>query len=395
MKKSKLSLFYAYGFTCLFFSGSPALDTLPQGPGIAWRYDKDSGIMADTAVVFADNFETYTQPADLWKTYYNVFQESQIRIVRESDHVYSGGKALEFTLPQQSAELSNGVQVSLTKQRDLLFLRYYTKFDTTFDITGSCHNGGGISAHYFNGYSSTPGVPANGYNKFLVEFECWRGDAQTVNPGQFNVYIYHPEQRSNYGDHFFPNGQVMPNTSLPNDFGPDFVSRPHKIPQLGRWYCHEVMLKANTVGKRDGRVACWLDGSLIADFPNLRLRDVDTLKIDRFNVSFHAGSNPVRATRKWYDNIVAATAYIGPLNTGTPNSVLQPSGLKTFNHEGQREGFAGAAVFDLAGRRIGLEKRRVKGNSDKPIGLVVSINHTERNNSYSIAIVRLNKFFNH
>ncbi len=31
----------------------------------------------------------------------------------------------------------------------MLYLRYYSKFDGTFDITGSSHNGGGISAHYF------------------------------------------------------------------------------------------------------------------------------------------------------------------------------------------------------------------------------------------------------
>lgn len=126
----------------------------------------------------------------------------------------------------------------------------YAKFDTTFDITGSCHNGGGISAHYFNGYNSTPGVPADGYNKYLIEFECWRGDSQTANPGQYNVYVYHPGQRSNYGDHFFPNGEVMPNTSLAYDFGPGFISRKNMVPELGRWYCHEVMLKANTVGSR-------------------------------------------------------------------------------------------------------------------------------------------------
>ena len=372
MKKLKTSCFLACEFTCVLLSGSQALDTLPQGPGIAWRFAKDSGITSDTAVVFADNFETYAQPSDLWKTYYNVFQQNQIRIVQETEHVYSGGKALEFTLPQQSAELSNGVQVSLAKQRDLLFLRYYSKFDTTFDITGSCHNGGGISAHYFNGYNSTPGVPANGYNKFLVEFECWRGDAQTANPGQYNVYIYHPEQRTNYGDHFFPNGEVMPNTSLHFDFGPDFMSRPNVIPQLGRWYCHEVMLKANTIGMRDGRIACWLDGVLIADFPNLRFRDVDTIKIDRFNVSFHAGSNTVRATRKWYDNIVAATSYIGPLNPGTQNTIRQKPGINSISqNSGQR--FTGATVYNIAGRRIcRFGERAVRWNRETvPMGIYI------------------------
>ena len=131
--------------------------------------------------------------------------------------------------------------------------------------------------------------------------------------GLLNIYIYHPEQRSNYGDHFFPNGDVQPNTSIPNNFGPTFVARPNVTPDLGRWYEYEVMLKANTVGQRDGRVTIWLDGQVIGDFPNIRFRDVDTLKIDRFNLSLHAGSNPTGPTKKWYDNVVAAKSYIGPM----------------------------------------------------------------------------------
>jgi hypothetical protein len=79
------------------------------------------------------------------------------------------------------------------------------------------------------------------------------------------------------------------------------------------------MIKANTIGSRDGRIACWLDGVLIADFTNLRLRDVDSLKINRFNLSLHAGSNTSRETWKWYDNVVAAKSYIGPVSS--PGSV--------------------------------------------------------------------------
>ncbi len=146
----------------------------------------------------------------------------------------------------------------------------------------------------------------------LVNLENWRGEAATPSPGDLNVYVYHPEQRSQWGDHFFPTGAVMPNTSLAYDFGADFVSRPDIIPELDRWYCYEFMVQANTPGQRDGRIAVWLDGALVADFGNLRLRDVDNLKIDRFGLSFHIGRNPNGETKMWYDNVVAATEYIGP-----------------------------------------------------------------------------------
>jgi hypothetical protein len=287
---------------------------LPQGNnGIARRHPNDSGIGTDPEVIFADDFESYAQPSQLGQRWDSTYQNNQIRLATEAANVYAGTKSLEFNVPQQSAELSNATDKIVSPERDVLYLRYYSKFFPPYDVVGSSHNGSMISAHYFNGNQATPGVRANGTNKFLVNLENWRGEAATASPGHLNVYVYHPAQRDDYGDHFFPTGLVMPNTSMPFDFGPGFVSRPDFIPQLDRWYCYEYMVQANTPGVRDGRIAFWVDGELKADFQNLRLRDVATLKIDRFGLSFHIGSNPNGATKKWYDNVVAAGSYIGPV----------------------------------------------------------------------------------
>ncbi|HUI92869.1 MAG TPA: FlgD immunoglobulin-like domain containing protein [Chitinivibrionales bacterium] len=302
--------------TCLAQTFPP----LPEGnTGIASRYPNDAGIAGDTDVIFSDDFESYADSSGLSATW-NGGVYHNVRLATEKDHVFAGSKSVEFTLPQQTIEWSNTVARDLDKSHELtlLFLRAYTKFDTTFDVVGSSHNGIGMSAHYFINDQATPGVPSNGYNKFLMEFESWRGTAADTSPGSLNVYIYHPGQRSQWGDHFFPDGEVMPNTSIPYDFGSGFVARPWITCKLGRWYCVELMVKANTVGQSDGRVACWLDGKLIADFQNLVLRYVDSLKINRFNLSLHAGSNPTRQTYKWYDNAVAAKSYIGPMSSAGP-----------------------------------------------------------------------------
>jgi hypothetical protein len=297
-------------------SGVTADGPLPEGnSGIAARYPGDTGIGADSCVVFADDFESYTQASQLddqkWTYYY---QTQYVTITTDVANVYAAKQAIEFTLPQQTAELSDGVDKDLSPERDVLFLRYYSKFMPPYDVVGSSHNGAGISAHYFGpNNQATPGVPANGTNKFLVNLENWRGDASTASPGQFNVYVYHPEQRSQWGDHFFPTGLVSPNTSLPFDFGPNFVARPDVIQALDRWYCYELMVKANTPGHRDGRIAAWLDGVLVMDFMNLRFRDVASLTINRFGMGLHIGSNPNGVAKKWYDNVVAATSYIGPM----------------------------------------------------------------------------------
>jgi hypothetical protein len=280
--------------------------------GIAAKYPGDQGIENDPDVIFADDFESYADQTELWNRWDNTFQQNETRMATEPGNFYAGKQAVEFTLPASTQELSNGVQKFVNPELDQLYLRWYSKFDANNDIVGSSHNGGGISAHYFNGFDATPGVPADGTNKWLTEYEHWRGDTGTPTPGDLNIYIYHPEQRDNYGDHFFPTGLVMPNTSLPYDFGPNFVPQPDVVPELDRWYCYEYMVKANTPGQRDGQITLWLDGKQIADFQNLRLRDVDTLTIDRFNLSFHAKSNP-KETKKYYDNVVAAKSYIGPM----------------------------------------------------------------------------------
>ncbi len=216
--------------------------------------------------------------------------------------------------------MSNTVAKVVSPERDALFLRYYARFDEGFNVLGSSHAGSTISAHY-----CCPGVRADGYNKFLVSYEAWRDSTATANPGRLNAYVYHPDQRDIWGDHFFPTGMVLPFSSTPFDFGPTFVSRPDVTPVLGRWYCYELMVKANTPGQRDGRIAFWLDGQLIADFPNLRLRETTALKIDRFTLDLHVRNNNLAVARKWYDNVVAATSYIGPMFFQPPSA---PTGTR-------------------------------------------------------------------
>jgi hypothetical protein len=297
-------------------AAAPSADSPPEAPalpegdqGIAARYPGDRGIENDPAVLFHDDFES----GDLHRKWDNTFQKADIRIASEPENVHGGKAALEFTVPRQQAELSNGVVKNLSRGEDVVFLRYYSKFEKGFDQVASSHNGGILEAQAPGVPYSTPGVRANGRDKIIVSFENWRGEASTPSPGALNVYCYHPEQRSEYGDHFFPSGRVMPYTARPGEFGAHFVPRPDIIPELGRWYCYELMVRANMAGMRDGRIACWLDGKLIADFQNLRLRDVDTLKINSAAVCLHIRSNTIRENKKWYDDVVVATAYVGPV----------------------------------------------------------------------------------
>ena len=290
-------------------TAAPTVAPLPEGDtGLAAKYPGDAGIEKDPAVILHDDFEDCAKPKDVHKKWGVVFHDENISIAEEAANVNHGKRAVEFTLPKQQAGNSAALYNMLKEERDVLFLRFYAKFEKDYDQHGSSHNGGVIAAHYF---PDGPGKRADGRNKFLAGYETERGRAKS--PGPLNIYCYHPEQRSGYGDHLYPSGQGVPSSVLSGPLGSQFVSRPDVIPELDRWYCYEYMVKANTPGRRDGRIACWVDGKLIADFPNFRLRDVETLKIDLYGVALFMRPNNVRANKKWFDDVVAATSYIGPI----------------------------------------------------------------------------------
>ncbi|MBN1674620.1 MAG: hypothetical protein JXR37_26470, partial [Kiritimatiellae bacterium] len=289
-----------------------ALPPLPEGPGLAAAYPTDAGIAGHADVIFADDFESYGAASELTTHWDEAYHLQNTRIATESNKVFAGSKALEFSVPVQTSETSNTAIKHLDPTEDVLFLRCYTKFDPGFLTYSSSHNGLGIQANY-----SGPGIPADGTNKFYVGLE--NSGTSEPPPGPTHLYVYHPEQRDIWGDHWYPDGRVVPFDYLPGDYGPDFVPRPNFTPERDRWYCIELMVKANTPGERDGRVAYWIDGNLAADFPNIRLRDVDTLKIDKFHIGLHINGATTRVNTKWYDNVVAARSYIGPMAGGTPD----------------------------------------------------------------------------
>jgi hypothetical protein len=286
---------------------------LPQGnTGIAAGYPNDANIASHPNVIFADDFESYASASNLTSRWSEAYHLPNLRIETASANVFAGAKSLEMSVPVLNGEVSNTAIKYVNPELDVLFVRFYARFDVNFDVLPSGHNGSTIQSKY-----SGPGIPANGTNKFLISYEAWRDSAGDPNPGKLNVYVYHPEQRDIWGDHFFPTGIILPFTATRHNFGPSFVSRPNVTPTLGQWHCYEYMVKVNTPGQRDGRIALWYDGQLIADFLNLRLRDTTALRIDKFTIDLHVNGTTSAVTKKWYDNVVAATSYIGPMSGGT------------------------------------------------------------------------------
>ncbi|HEY8549375.1 MAG TPA: hypothetical protein VIL35_05405 [Vicinamibacterales bacterium] len=292
---------------------------LPEGnAGIAAAYPNDAGIANHPNVLFADGFEEYSSIGQLTGSgnYDNYYQGGNLAI--DTSVRFSGAKSLRMRMPATGSEVANAVVREISPARDALYMRVYARYSPTYAGLNAAHNGLRITGNY-----SGPGRRPNGRDFFLVNIEHskWGSEAE---PGYTHAYVYHPEQDDVYGEHWYSDGRV---TNGQQSFGPYFVARPPVIPARGTWICYEVLVQMNTPGSRDGRVAVWQDGELIADWVNIRFRDVNTVKIDEIQLE-NGGQGSSQQNDKWYDNLVIATSYIGPMSTGGATPPRAPTNLR-------------------------------------------------------------------
>jgi hypothetical protein len=295
---------------------------LPQGnTGIAASYPNDTGISANPNVLYADGYESYSTPGQLTSSgnYSNYYAQQDFAI--DTSTVFTGSKSLRMRMPASGSEVSNGLVRDISPTRDTMFMRVYTQFQAGYAGINSAHNGLRITGKY-----KGPGIRPDGQglsNGFLVNIENSTQQSEGE-PGYTHAYVYQPENTDVYGENWYPDGNV---TNGSFSFGQYFVARPKVIPARGTWICYESLVQLNTPGLRDGRVAVWQDGVLIADWQNIRFRDVTTLKIDQIELD-NGGQGSTQQDDKWYDNLVIATSYIGPMVTTTSGRPTAPTNLR-------------------------------------------------------------------
>ena len=144
----------------------------------------------------------------------------------------------------------------------------------------------------------------------------WRKDGNAVQ------LIYFMGQESVYGDDFKwdLNGTI-----------------PQKQFTTGTWHHIVNKVSMNTVtapgnGDKNGRVQAWLDGEPVLDVDTLRLRDYDSVKVDKFYLStFHGGSSaewaPTHDCYIRYDNFTVSTDSIATSKTAPGNGEQGPEGI--------------------------------------------------------------------
>jgi len=110
-------------------------------------------------------------------------------------------------------------------------------------------------------------------------------------------YCYHADMKGRYGDNWVWDRDGF--AGLENN----------------RWYCIEQQARLNTPGKNDGILRAWVDGRLVFEKTDVRMRDVDTLRIETvwLNV-YYGGTWAATADYHLYiDDVAISREPIGPL----------------------------------------------------------------------------------
>ncbi len=307
---------------------------LPEGPGLAARYPGDVGLADDPAVVLVEDFEQASLEEMLAR-----WESVQGTNALSTDHPPASGGRQSVHMTHVGGE---GTGCTLYKRLpegyDQLFYRFYVKFDQNcFPIHHFFHVGG---------YSPPTPWPQGGAG------ERPRGDERItcgIEPfGEswtWNYYAYWMEMRGSP-----PRGQTWGNC---------FIAENQPPCPRGEWQCLEVMIKLNTPAtERNGEIALWKDGKLVSHlgpgyprgkwtfdrfligqggegirwvdekgdretfevaeggepFEGFRWRSTEDLKLNFLWVLFYITRAPEgHVSQVWFDDIVVAKEYIGPL----------------------------------------------------------------------------------
>lgn len=124
-----------------------------------------------------------------------------------------------------------------------------------------------------------------------------RGLFGGIKSGQTPVgfYCYHADMPGKYGENWYWDRN-------------DFAGL-----KKGRWYCIEQYAKMNTPGVKDGVLKAWVDDRLVYEKTDVRMRNIDELKIETVWINVYYGGTWT-ATDDYHlfiDDIVISHARIG------------------------------------------------------------------------------------
>jgi len=324
------------GIVCTAFgqAGSPPYPPSPVIVALTWevrtglaaRYPGDAGIEKDPAVVFAEDFEA--QDMDAVRSRWESVQNGDIMSL-SADVPPAGAGRRSLLMTHVGGRNTGGhLYRRLPPGYDKLHVRFYVRFDP------NCH-----PIHHF--------VHVGGYNPPTAWPQGGAGDRPAGNE-RFTTGV------EPYGRHwrwdFYSYWMGMRSSPDNRSWGHDFINDPELRVERGRWICVELMMKMNDpVTAGNGEQALWIDGrpwtrdgqvishlgegfprgrwvwdSFLPDpkgepFGGFRWRSAEPLKLNFLWLLLYITDAPAgHVSRVWFDDIVVAREYIGPMTPESP-----------------------------------------------------------------------------
>ena len=275
-------------------------------PGIASKYPGDTGIERDPSVLFTDNFETGEMKK--W--------DDQRGPVLLSEASPNNGRWCVQMPMERGKNTGADAKKWFMPGADKVYARFYVKFSADYQYN---HHFVWLMANQhsnkWSAFGKAGAKPDGTY--YSTAMEPWFAWGKNPPPGEVNLYSYfldmEPDTKMNkyWGNAFFPSG---PDKGIANS-----VNR--VIPLLDQWQCWEFMIQANSdPNKADGKQSMWVDGTLVGEFTGIRWRSDLELKVNCLWLE-HYGYDPGDPTKQfwkesqsvWFDDVVVATEYIGPI----------------------------------------------------------------------------------
>lgn len=250
-------------------------------------------------LLFQDDFEA----DDALKKYFEVrgMREGHARITDQTAH--AGKRSLALTAPaRDGGESGAGATAWLGDEgHDRAHLRVLIRFAGDYDQGNLNHTGGSLAAvaggNRWAGMGGAGQRPL-GDDRFNSRFETWRDWGRSPAPGYLFLYTYWMEMKRDRDGNYWG-----------NMLGPEPERR--FVPERGRWYCLEHMIRANDPDDANGELAAWIDGKLYIHYTGIRWRSSPAVRIKRLDLGIYIHS-ATRDNTVWFDDVAASTGYLGP-----------------------------------------------------------------------------------
>jgi len=309
-------------------------------------------------VVFTENFENITAEnlGNRW-THILDITTTVMRIEKDTTTLTEGKQVLRMR-GYKGSNTGGHLYKVLDEGYEKLYARFYCKFaeDAPYvhhfvsmsgKVNPPSQPGGGAGRRPSGDYSFGSAID-------LVRKNPYDRNEVVNPPGAWTFYSYWCEMRSWQTPEGVPDG-IKSYPYYGNMFGTEVPLRAKR----GEWQCVEFMIKCNDPEERNGEQAFWIDGKLVErfgpgtiegtwfrdifrragyfntdpkPFEGFRWRTTEDLKINIFKLQYYLANvfendytpeDPEipyndNIARVYFDNVVLATEYIGPIVSAQP-----------------------------------------------------------------------------